>query len=336
VRFGYPDIDSYSRALFGQATWHVTDKLRLTGGLRYTADQKKQNGTTEVRNPAGILLSRITNFANSEWEATNWKLSAEYQLAERSLIYATAATGYKAGGNYDGLPPNSYDPEKVLSFEAGSKNRLFDNALQLNVTAFHYVQRLPGQPAGLPEPAGQPAAVHRLGPHHLQRRQGHGVRPGAGVGVGDHLGRPPGRGRRPDPLGVRRLRAAGDAVFVGRRLLGQSAAQVAEVDPDGRLLAPLRPGQRRDDHGRGPGSLRRQAVPAVRHPQPDHPQDAYTTGDVNLTYESPGGMWTVTAYANNVSNELVKSYAFATSTPGTFYGTYLPPRMYGVRVGAKF
>jgi iron complex outermembrane receptor protein len=79
VRFGYPDIDSYSRALFGQATWHVTDKLRLTGGLRYTADQKKQNGTTEVRNPAGILLSRITNFANTEWEATNWKLSAEYQ-----------------------------------------------------------------------------------------------------------------------------------------------------------------------------------------------------------------------------------------------------------------
>jgi iron complex outermembrane receptor protein len=30
-------------------------------------------------------------------------------------------------------------------------------------------------------------------------------------------------------------------------------------------------------------------------------QDAYTTGDLNLTYESPGGMWTVTGYANNVS-----------------------------------
>jgi iron complex outermembrane receptor protein len=44
----------------------------------------------------------------------------------------------------------------------------------------------------------------------------------------------------------------------------------------------------------------------------------------------------VTAYANNVSDELVKAYAFATSTPGTFYGTYLAPRMYGVRVGAKF
>jgi iron complex outermembrane receptor protein len=138
VQFGYPDIDSYSRALFGQATWHVTDKLRLTGGLRYTADQKKQNGTTEVRNPAGILLSRITNSPTANGRRPTGRLSAEYQLAERSLIYATAATGYKGGGNYDGLPPNSYDPEKVLSFEAGSKNRLFDNALQLNVTAFHY------------------------------------------------------------------------------------------------------------------------------------------------------------------------------------------------------
>jgi iron complex outermembrane receptor protein len=337
VRFGYPDIDSYSRALFGQATWHITDKLRLTGGLRYTADQKKQNGTTEVRNPAGILLSRITNFANTEWEATNWKLSAEYQLAERSLIYATAATGYKAGGNYDGLPPNAYDPEKVLSFEAGSKNRLFNNALQLNVTAFHYRYNdyQASQLGCLNLPANLPActASGRI-TYNADKATVYGLELESvwAITSADRLGVVGALTHSEFDdfvLPVTPYSSGGD--FSGNPL-PKSPKSTLTVDYSHRF--DLANGGAITAAARARFVAKQYLLFDIR--SPIIRQDAYTTGDLNVTYDAPGGVWSVTGYANNVSDELVKAYAFATSTPGTYYGTYLAPRMYGVRVGAKF
>jgi iron complex outermembrane receptor protein len=337
VRFGYPMIDAYSRALFGQATWHVTDKLRLTGGLRYTADQKKQNGTTEVRNPAGILLSRITNAANSEWEATNWKASAEYQLAERSLIYATAATGYKGGGNYDGLAPNSYEPEHVTSFEAGSKNRLFDNALQLNVTAFHYKYKdyQASQLGCLNLPAGLPTctASGRL-TYNADKATVYGLELESqwAITSNDRLG----------VVGALTHSEFNDFVlpvtpyssggnFSGNPL-PKSPKSTLTVDYSHRF--DLANGATITAAARARFVAKQYLLFDIR--SPIIKQDGYTTGDLNLTYEASGGAWTLTGYANNVTDELVKSYAFATSTPGTFYGTYLPPRTYGVRIGARF
>ncbi|MGR4866573.1 TonB-dependent receptor [Caulobacter sp. LARHSG274] len=337
VRFGYPTIDAYSRALFGQATWHVTDKLRLTGGLRYTADQKKQNGATEVRNPAGILLSRITNAANSEWEATNWKASAEYQLAERSLIYVTAATGYKGGGNYDGLAPNSYEPEHVTSFEAGSKNRLFDNALQLNVTAFHYKYKdyQASQLGCLNLPAGLPSctASGRL-TYNADKATVYGLELESqwAITANDRLG-VVGALTHSEfndfVLPVTPFSSGGD--FSGNPL-PKSPRSTLTVDYAHRF--DLANGGTVTAAARARFVAKQYLLFDIR--SPIIKQDAYGTGDLNLTYEEPGGTWTLTGYANNITDELVKSYAFATSTPGTFYGAYLPPRTYGVRVGARF
>jgi iron complex outermembrane receptor protein len=337
VQFGYPDIDAYSRALFGQATWHVTDKLRLTGGLRHTSDQKKQNGTTEVRLPTGVLLSRITNFANSEWDATNWKASAEYQVAERSLIYVTAATGYKGGGNYDGLPPNSYEPEHVTSFEAGSKNRLFDNALQLNVTAFHYKYKdyqasqlgCLNLPAGLPTCTASGRITYNADKatvYGLELESQWAITSNDRLGV---VGALTHSEFNDFVLPVTPYSSGGD--FSGNPL-PKSPKSTLTVDYSHRF--DLANGGTITAAARARFVAKQYLLFDIR--SPIIKQDSYTTGDLNLTYESPGGMWTLTGYANNVSNELVKSYAFATSTPGVFYGTYLPPRMYGVRVGAKF
>jgi len=337
VTFGYPDIDAFSRALFGQATWHVTDKLRLTGGLRYTNDQKKQTGSTQVRNAAGVLLSNITNSANAEWKATNWKASAEYQLAERSLIYVTAATGYKAGGNYDGLPPNSYEPEKVLSFEAGSKNRLFSNALQLNLTAFHYGYKnyqasqlgclnLPSNLAACTASGRITYNADKATVYGLELESQWAISPADRLGVVAALTHSE---FNDFVLPVTPYSSGGD--FSGNPL-PKSPKSTVTVDYSHRFDLP------------NGGSLTAAARARFVSKQyllfdirsPIIRQDAYTTGDLNLSYDSPEGVWSVTAYANNITDELVKSYAFATSTAGVYYGSYLPPRTYGLRVGAKF
>ncbi|MBW8890696.1 MAG: TonB-dependent receptor [Burkholderiales bacterium] len=80
----------------------------------------------------------VLNVADAKWDATNWKLGADFDLTPDSMLYANVATGYKAGGYFDGVGQNTYEPEKITSYEAGVKNRFLDNRLQLNASAFLY------------------------------------------------------------------------------------------------------------------------------------------------------------------------------------------------------
>lgn len=44
VEFVMPNVDAESWALYGDATWEVNDKFRVTAGIRYTDDQKSRQG----------------------------------------------------------------------------------------------------------------------------------------------------------------------------------------------------------------------------------------------------------------------------------------------------
>ncbi|MRW89677.1 TonB-dependent receptor [Duganella sp. FT80W] len=154
---------STSKALFGQATYAVTDKLRATAGARYTEDDKSRVGSTNfqqgaVFNPATDFA--LLNAASLHTHQTTWRLGADYDLAPATLLYGAIATGYKAGGFNDGCLAGSvqlglqcpaalavpaqtlfYQPETVRSYEAGLKTRFWQNRATLNLAAFHYDYR---------------------------------------------------------------------------------------------------------------------------------------------------------------------------------------------------
>lgn len=154
-----PTIAS-SKAVFGQATYHVTDKLRATAGARYTEDHKSRVGATNfqqgaVFNPATDFA--LLNAASMNTHQTTWRLGADYDLASSTLLYGAIATGYKAGGFNDGCLAGSsqlglscpaalavpkgtllYQPETVRSYEAGVKTRFWDQRASLNLSAFRY------------------------------------------------------------------------------------------------------------------------------------------------------------------------------------------------------
>ena len=44
VEFNMPDVDAESYGIYGDATWSVTPKARLTAGIRYTRDKKSREG----------------------------------------------------------------------------------------------------------------------------------------------------------------------------------------------------------------------------------------------------------------------------------------------------
>jgi iron complex outermembrane receptor protein len=124
---------SNTYAAFGQVTYSLSDTFRLTGGLRYSEDKNAQNFVFA----AGPVASTAVGFTNKQ-HATQYKVGVEFDVAERSLIYAHVASGFKQGGLNVTIPPIPFKPERLTAFEVGSKNRFLDNTLQLNAAAFYY------------------------------------------------------------------------------------------------------------------------------------------------------------------------------------------------------
>lgn len=142
-RFQQDPVTSKSNALFGQATYKLTPVARLTAGVRFTKDEKARNGlqSLTVPPPLAQFSSTAVNKAKVSYSQTTWKLGGEFDLSPTTLVYAHAATGYKAGGYFDGdnaRGDNTYRPELLTSYEAGIKGRFFDNRVRLAATVFRY------------------------------------------------------------------------------------------------------------------------------------------------------------------------------------------------------
>ncbi len=144
-------IDTYNReesyAAFSQVTYSLTDTFRLTGGLRYSSDEKKATGDTAVTlfppiTPVEVPLPVSYYEFNHTWHNVDWKVGAETDLTNTSLLYGSVSSGYLEGG-YSLVPStptlsNQYEPEKLLAVTLGIKNRFFDNRLQINDEMFYY------------------------------------------------------------------------------------------------------------------------------------------------------------------------------------------------------
>lgn len=155
-----PHRDDRTWAVFGEANASLTDSLRLIAGGRYTWERKVTSGYSysydfpfgppppacenhndfpiETTNPC-YPTSGFNVDAHRVDKKFNYRAGIEYDVAPQNMVYATVSTGFKAGGFFDGLPnDNTYVPEKLTSYQLGSKNRFFDNRLQINAEAFYW------------------------------------------------------------------------------------------------------------------------------------------------------------------------------------------------------
>ncbi|HEX7858537.1 MAG TPA: TonB-dependent receptor [Sphingobium sp.] len=124
--------------LYTQATYSLTDQLKLTGGFRYTWDKQTSNGTLiTYQFPAlgsgGAITPACTNpgqaypscdvHYSTKSSAPTWLIDLDYKPTEDILLYAKYARGYRAGGISVSAPPvvAVFQPEKVDTYEAGFK-----------------------------------------------------------------------------------------------------------------------------------------------------------------------------------------------------------------------
>jgi len=119
-----------SVGVFGEATYPLTDSLRLTAGVRQTWTREPYSEQDNIF----FTESDYNSFTN--YKHFDWKGRVEYDLTPSSLLYALVATGSRAGGA--AVNGTTYGPETMKSFEIGSKNRFWGDRIQVNASAYYY------------------------------------------------------------------------------------------------------------------------------------------------------------------------------------------------------
>ncbi|MGU3457369.1 TonB-dependent receptor domain-containing protein [Brevundimonas sp. M1A4_2e] len=152
ARTQYDNLHKQTRnsfALFGQVDYDLTDKLTLSGGLRYTRDEATFSGRNDDLNPWGISTF-TTTFATTDpfvWDRSfeddnvSGRVTAKYAFSPSLNVFVSAGTGYRGGG-FDGtsiftqaetLP---FESETVTAYEAGL--RWTTARLRVSLDAFSY------------------------------------------------------------------------------------------------------------------------------------------------------------------------------------------------------
>ncbi len=163
VALNTQSLKNTSLALFGQASWKVTDAFTIQPGVRLNYDKKEGFYQRRVfdgqGNPVlfgqtdpikvaqrGVLAPQISA---PEFSDTNFSydLTGSYKLTSDVLAYATFAKSFKTGGiNQNGLPTDAagnpilsagtIKPESVNHFEAGLKAQFWERRATLNLSAY--------------------------------------------------------------------------------------------------------------------------------------------------------------------------------------------------------
>ena len=152
---GSPDID-YSLintskakgngiAVYGQGIYSLTNKIDITGGLRYDYEDKKQDVLGEYQKDGQASFpNRPDTSASVNFNAVSPKLSVAYNLSQNHLVFVSYSKGYRVGGltpltstDPSQLALYAFKPEYSNNIETGIKNSFLSNRLVVNFTAFY-------------------------------------------------------------------------------------------------------------------------------------------------------------------------------------------------------
>ncbi len=144
----YGRVRDKQLAAFGDVNFQLTDKLKLTAGLRLSKAtvQFSDFGTGPFAGGTTAASGKA-----SEKPVTP-KFGATYQFDSGNMLYFTAAKGFRVGGANPHIPasrcgtdfanlgiagaPDTYESDSLWSYELGSKNRLLDNRMQIAASVY--------------------------------------------------------------------------------------------------------------------------------------------------------------------------------------------------------
>ncbi len=136
-------------ALFGQASYDLTEQVTLTGGIRYN-DEEKDFSVARILKPGAPPFLGVggTGGASVSDGQVTWDASLTYKATDDVNLFARVANGYRApsiqsrplfygDGNINRDALSIAKAETLMSYEAGVKSNLWERKARLNVTAFY-------------------------------------------------------------------------------------------------------------------------------------------------------------------------------------------------------
>ena len=129
-------------ALYGELTWHITDRVHLTGGLRWFDNDSRNDTVIELPLYAGAFDHTEATFKSGE-DDTLFKGNVAIDVGDDDLVYLTYSEGYRRGGS-NAVPLTGdfeeepewqlYTADTVENYEIGIKGTL--GSVRYDLSAF--------------------------------------------------------------------------------------------------------------------------------------------------------------------------------------------------------
>lgn len=342
-----------SKAVYGQATYSLTDKLNVTAGARYTEDERESIGSNGLPWDASERLGpKLPTFDYSGKEKeygdddnVDYRLGTDYQITQDIMLYATYSTAYIAG-SVDNVTHKLLDPQENKAFELGAKSTLLDGTLRLN-GAFYTGKQEGLTTTAFIEQGSTGVAVATQVPGGSINSQGvelegfWSVTEALQVDFGISLdfseydefnvgtGNLVWNGEQ--PIGVDEVDENGNGVFV-------MDGEDTPYTPDATVGVGVSYTFDLGDMGTVTPYIYtyyNSGYETNRAPVFFGEQDAYTKIDLSVRWQSDDGDWTANLWMNNATDETIITYTEILSRARVAQD-YAAPKTYGLRVGYNF
>lgn len=130
--------DTRSRifAAYGSLGYTIADRVTIDLGGRYFRDRRTNDSTFTL---VGFGPPRLTN-QKATFDSFNPRVAVSIKTGGSGILYANAAKGFRSGG-FNSITgtgvPVSFDPEKLWSYELGTKQSLLDNRLFFEAAIYY-------------------------------------------------------------------------------------------------------------------------------------------------------------------------------------------------------
>ena len=149
--FDVANADAKTWAGFIAGTYELTDRWKVSAGLRYTEDEREvSKSPTRANIGQCVWTDRVVPlsecfFSNeASWGEWSWDVTLTYQPSTEHMFYGSVRDGFRAGGFSLRATSDAefqpFNPEFVTEYELGTKNDWTfgaDAALRTNLALFY-------------------------------------------------------------------------------------------------------------------------------------------------------------------------------------------------------
>jgi iron complex outermembrane receptor protein len=141
-------VENESASVYGQLAYSLWPTIYVNAGIRYNEDERQLTSRNARGNDVCVLSPDVIDrpgvcratLPTRRFDYVPYTLGLDYTPADKTLLFAKVSRGHRAGGyNMRGTTEvnlDTFEPERVTSYEVGGRTELFAGLLVADVTFY--------------------------------------------------------------------------------------------------------------------------------------------------------------------------------------------------------